>query len=314
MYEIFYTGDGTTNEFVFDFPYFQDKDIQVSVNSEILDADAHSVVPAFDTRQDGMFSGGRVILANTPNVGAEIRIWRKIDLSRTVDYQALSVLDPEEINADITFLLEYLRDALAWNDRLENIENAMHFLESIQSQIEELGTFNELARKNELPDLTRYALVEDIPDVSNFAPANHSHDEYATNDDLTALDARVDTLENTETVLPENYDYVVEFQKPMLSNNYTWYRKYKSGWVEQGGTIDKGSNVRDISSMITLPIEMADIFYSVSLSGYNTSAGPTSMCIGSSHRSSTGFFAYCYGFGTGDTGRYLVWKISGFAA
>lgn len=30
-------------------------------------------------------------------------------------------------------------------------------------------------------------------------------------------------------------DYVVAFQAPTAANGYTWYRKYKSGWVEQGG-------------------------------------------------------------------------------
>ena len=30
-------------------------------------------------------------------------------------------------------------------------------------------------------------------------------------------------------------DYVIEWQMPNANNSYTWYRKYKSGWVEQGG-------------------------------------------------------------------------------
>ena len=28
---------------------------------------------------------------------------------------------------------------------------------------------------------------------------------------------------------------VVDKQDPSSSNNYTWYRKYSDGWVEQGG-------------------------------------------------------------------------------
>ncbi|MCR4917548.1 MAG: hypothetical protein K5912_01225 [Alphaproteobacteria bacterium] len=259
MYEIFYTGDGTTTEYVFNFPYFQDKDICVSVNSQILNSDTHSVVPAFDTRQDGMFIGGKVVLASPPNVGAEIRVWRKVDLSRTIDYQALSVLDPQEINADITFLVEYLKDAYAWDERLANIENAMQFLESIHSQITTLGTFNELARKSELPDLTPYALITDIPDVSGLAPANHSHSQYATTQDLSSLDSRVDTLENSSGTFPEGYDFVIDFQAPTQENNYTWYRKYRSGWVEQGGIATGNSNYGYIT--VTMPVEMADINY-----------------------------------------------------
>lgn len=31
-------------------------------------------------------------------------------------------------------------------------------------------------------------------------------------------------------------DPIVAFQEPTPSNNYTWYRLYRSGWIEQGGS------------------------------------------------------------------------------
>ena len=52
--------------------------------------------------------------------------------------------------------------------------------------------------------------------------------------------------------LPAGADYVVEWQQPTDLNNYTWYRKYKSDWVEQGGKIDGVSG----TNSITLPVEM----------------------------------------------------------
>lgn len=52
-----------------------------------------------------------------------------------------------------------------------------------------------------------------------------------------------------------NIDFVVESQLPTAQNNYTWYRKYKSGWVEQGGTLQTAAN------SLTFPIEMADTNY-----------------------------------------------------
>lgn len=54
-------------------------------------------------------------------------------------------------------------------------------------------------------------------------------------------------------------DWVVESQLPTAENNYTWYRKYKSGWVEMGG--------QSTSQTITLPIEMADTNYCIQLTG-----------------------------------------------
>ena len=46
-------------------------------------------------------------------------------------------------------------------------------------------------------------------------------------------------------------DWVVESQLPTAENNYTWYRKYKSDWVEMGGLLSGRS--------ITFPIEFAQI-------------------------------------------------------
>ena len=56
-----------------------------------------------------------------------------------------------------------------------------------------------------------------------------------------------------------NLDYVVEFQLPTSGNNYTWYRKYKSGWVEQGGIVSDASG----DGSVLLPIIMADTNYDV---------------------------------------------------
>ena len=42
-------------------------------------------------------------------------------------------------------------------------------------------------------------------------------------------------LRNVDTTAKA--DAVIDYQEPTSANNYTWYRKYKSGWVEQGGTI-----------------------------------------------------------------------------
>lgn len=44
-------------------------------------------------------------------------------------------------------------------------------------------------------------------------------------------------------------DYVVAWQNPTAENNYTWFRRYKSGWVTQGGKLSGRS--------ITFPIQFA---------------------------------------------------------
>lgn len=67
-------------------------------------------------------------------------------------------------------------------------------------------------------------------------------------------------IPNIETVLPANSDYVIERQEPTAENGYTWYRLYKSGWVEQGGII---ANLTDKMARIVFPIIMADENYTI---------------------------------------------------
>jgi hypothetical protein len=61
-----------------------------------------------------------------------------------------------------------------------------------------------------------------------------------------ATGATDQALETCTSVLADvaalKYDYVVDFQAPTSANNYTWYRKYKSGWVEQGGLLNQKSH------------------------------------------------------------------------
>ena len=62
--------------------------------------------------------------------------------------------------------------------------------------------------------------------------------------------------------MPGNYDFVIESQLPTAENNYTWYRKYKSGWVEQGGLYQKaqftlGSGSTLDTGAINFPIELS---------------------------------------------------------
>ena len=71
--------------------------------------------------------------------------------------------------------------------------------------------------------------------------------------------------------MPSNYDFVVEYQEPTAANNYTWYRKYKSGWVEQGGLQTGNVSIAYGSEgnlgVITLPVIMKNTSYFATATG-----------------------------------------------
>lgn len=63
-------------------------------------------------------------------------------------------------------------------------------------------------------------------------------------------------------------DYVVEW-KTLTASDPTWYRKYASGWVEQGGTLSNSDGSATLHT-ITLPIPMQNTYYYASRSNYYT--------------------------------------------
>jgi hypothetical protein len=66
-------------------------------------------------------------------------------------------------------------------------------------------------------------------------------------------------LRNVDTTAKA--DAVIDYQEPTSANGYTWYRKYKSGWVEQGGIQASSSGASGVT--VTLPVAMTDANYTI---------------------------------------------------
>ena len=67
-----------------------------------------------------------------------------------------------------------------------------------------------------------------------------------------------------------NIDYVVDSQLPTAENDYTWYRKYKSGWVEQGGIFVTNNNTAGFETTINLPVAMSNSNYTATVGVFDT--------------------------------------------
>jgi hypothetical protein len=112
---------------------------------------------------------------------------------------------------------------------------------------------------------------------------------------------------------------VIEFQAPTVANNYTWYRKYKSGWVEQGGFVAAPASATANVS-VTLPVTMRDGNYSITTnvtqsSAYSSNQDEATMnsCIirggATNRRTTTGFY-----FSYMSSGFNVIWEVKGMAA
>lgn len=117
-------------------------------------------------------------------------------------------------------------------------------------------------------------------------------------------------IENTAGITTEEMNnkvdkghQVITFQAPTAQNNYTWYRKYADGWVEQGGIITNPAETN-----YTIPVEMADTNYTVFIT--DRTQGRVSQNAGTP-TSTTQF--YLSTNGTGST-YSKNWEVKGMAA
>lgn len=127
-------------------------------------------------------------------------------------------------------------------------------------------------------------------------------------------------LENTAGITAETLNdkvdkghEVIEFQAPTAANNYTWYRLYADGWVEQGGNYDAGSYSTSITANITYPIEMADTRYTKLFGCEKDSDSGWAGYLNYTNPTTTGV-TFRYWNNSSSSVRYISWQIAGMAA
>ena len=106
-------------------------------------------------------------------------------------------------------------------------------------------------------------------------------------------------------------DYVVEYQRPTAENNYTWYRLYKSGWIEQGGWHYQTSGNSSGAHTITFIKPFSNTSYHVIFSLLHEGNGGTPNDIYDKYaeRTNTSMYIYITAAWKGYT-----WEAKGFAA
>lgn len=132
--------------------------------------------------------------------------------------------------------------------------------------------------------------------------------------DQINVNAIANTLQ-TKVDLPDGVsqgqcDFVIVRKSP-TAQDPTWYRMYKSGWVEQGGVVT--GNATGWDATVTFPIIMRDTTYTVKCqAGRNDGSGSGINNQAFIHTfSTTGLVVDLYGDGKTTQ---LWWEVNGFAA
>lgn len=191
-----------------------------------------------------------------------------------------SLLDPDPIDESTTV------KELAVNSTVYDIVGkGILDQNSKTTQIEWVGTKAEYDALGVYADHCTYIITDDSAD--------------SRVDEVGAIAEEVNTL--------KSHDYVVDWQVPTSANGYMWYRKYKSGWVEQGGLTQTEAN----SATITMPCEMQDDKYTIMACSYRANpgeSGATDYGITVGNRTTTTFFIVL------QNSRQYMWTVSGMSA
>ena len=110
-------------------------------------------------------------------------------------------------------------------------------------------------------------------------------------------------------------DYVIETQLPTEENNYSWYRLYKSGWIEQGKTTSIGNLSDGESSSVedTFIITMANTNYQV----ITTPTAPNysnRLFANFGEKTTTGLLVGVRNIGGNTNSITVNWQVSGMSA
>lgn len=248
-----FIGDGKTKTFYFTFPFFTKQDVVVEINGQ--PASGFEIYPTSSTlNADIPYSGGKIVFKKPPKSLDVITISRKLELKRIVDYQPTARLTPMMINQDMNFMMEILKDMKSDLIGFANNYAEIADKDSTKLLLDRIGAVTSEIENfaSEISNIRQ--------DISDLGDVNAIHNS------INSLNNSVASLTNSITTANSNiltlhdfkdgvHDYVVESQLPNASNNYTWYRKYKSGWVEQGGDFIGGGIT------IVLPVTMANAQY-----------------------------------------------------
>ena len=132
-------------------------------------------------------------------------------------------------------------------------------------------------------------------------------------DDCEATAYQAYTQSQCNNLFVQKGHEVIAFQAPTAQNNYTWYRKYADGWVEQGGY--SASTGSWGTTTINLPVQMRDVYYTLTIGGDGASAdftnNATATVRGGSRSSVTARTTTNFQC---QSNNIVTWQVSGMAA
>lgn len=315
MNKFTFTGNGKNKDFYFTFHFFSKADLVVKINNNLATGYGVFCIPG-TSNNDFPFTGGHIHFATAPKTTDIVTIERKLQLNRLIDYQPTMRLNPTTVNQDMNYFFELLKDVkselLGFAETYEDFtdtESAQELLARIDAVIDEIDNLGDISTIN-----TSITNLGTSVSNLNTALTNLSNSVDGLTTTVGTHTTNIGTLDSrTSGVI----DYVIASQEPTSSNNYTWYRKYKSGWIEQGGiiTVAKQNANTGLTTTVNLPVTMGNTNYYVAPLTFIEDGGSTTGLRNHANERTVSTLKIKTWSTTSITNPYTAaWKISGIYA
>lgn len=289
-----FMGNGRNKDFYFTFPFFTKADIIVKVNGTVATGYGVFCIPG-TANNDFPFTGGHIHFATAPKATDQITIERVLQYNRLIDYQPTVALNPTTVNQDMNYFFELLKDikgnltsfaqtyseftdAPTAQDLKDRISAVSDEIDTVTEQIENLGDITTIRTNITNLGTSVSNLTTSLTNLSN-----------SVNGLTTTVGTHTTDLATLSTFKDGVLDYVTASQEPTSSNNYIWYRKYKSGHVDIGGHFTGNA------ATVNLPVELANTDYEVLFSKNSAPAYWASTNIAVTSLGTTSFTITKYG-------------------
>lgn len=300
MQKVSYMGNGSTTEFTFNFPFYENTNIVVTKNGTTATTGYTVIGASAGLNADIPYTGGKVVFDTAPIATDSITISRQIPLTRYTDYQPTELINTTVLNQDQNYTLEIIKDFRDELDEFDEKYDELTDLESLQTLETKIDTVS--TQITNLGDIS--TLRQNVSDLTT-TTGNHTTTIASHTNSIGTLDTRTTGI----------IDYVVESQNPTSENNYTWYRKYKSGWVEQGGSAQIPQNSAGVISSVTvtLPITMINENYHADYTRIGDPGNAYSYMMYINARTTTTIDLCSFSTVVTSGPQYVCWEIKGIS-
>ncbi len=206
MQRVSYMGDGSTTEFTFNFPFYENTNIIVTKNGAT--ATGYTIVgTSAGLNADIPYTGGKVVFNVAPIATDSITISRRLPLTRIVDYQPTEKINPTVLNQDQNYTMEALKDMQDNLDGFDALYSEIISIESIQTLTNRIETVSQ--------QITNLGNISQLRQTVNNLVQNPVH----TIPDYAGTKTALSTDTNTWITIPKDGVLHIKF---MTTNAVSW--------------------------------------------------------------------------------------------